>query len=53
MFYMKIDLGGQQQRSRTDAEKQAYIISGHHTLNNRMCPFYVLAGGRYGIFKIT
>ncbi|KYF06140.1 hypothetical protein AF388_24050, partial [Salmonella enterica subsp. enterica serovar Typhimurium] len=26
MFYMKIDLGGQQQRSRTDAEKQAYII---------------------------
>lgn len=46
-------LGGQQQRSRTDAEKQAYIISGHHTLNNRMCPFYVLAGGRYGIFKIT
>lgn len=53
MFYMKIDLGGQQQRSRTDAEKQAYIISGHHTLNNRMYPFYVLAGGRYGIFKIT
>ncbi len=32
--------------------KQAYIISGHHTLNNRMCPFYVLAEVVMGYLKL-